>query len=224
MERLIVATNVNDILARTLATGRYEVEKVVPTISPSMDIQVSSNFERLLFDAYDRDAEAVCRLMQSLSQSGAFTVDKPALETMRGTFGAARVDEEETARTIRETWTETGELVDPHSAVGLGAAKRERGSASVPMVTLATAHPAKFPDAVEKAVGLRPALPESMADLFEREERLDALPNDLGAVQAFIRDKARSFSAKENDPDFKKRADSPDQTKPKTVSSDQGLL
>ena len=195
VERLIVATNVNDILARTLATGRYEVEKVVPTMSPSMDIQVSSNFERLLFDAYDRKAEDVSRLMQSLAQSGAFTVDKAQLETMRASFGAARVDEDETTRIIREMWETTGELVDPHSAVGLGAAARERGQLSTPMVTLATAHPAKFPDAVEKATGIRPALPESMADLFEREERLDALPNDLGAVQAFIRDKARAVSA-----------------------------
>jgi threonine synthase len=195
VERLIVATNVNDILARTLATGRYEVEKVVPTMSPSMDIQVSSNFERLLFDAYDRKAEDVSRLMQSLAQSGAFTMDKAQLETMRASFGAARVDEDETARIMREMWETTGELVDPHSAVGLGAAARERGQLSTPMVTLATAHPAKFPDAVEKATGIRPALPESMADLFEREERLDALPNDLGAVQAFIRDKARAVSA-----------------------------
>ena len=195
VERLIVATNVNDILARTLASGRYEVEKVVPTMSPSMDIQVSSNFERLLFDAYDRKAEDVSRLMQSLAQSGAFTVDKAQLETMRASFGAARVDEDETARIMREMWDETGELVDPHSAVGLGAAARERGQLSTPMVTLATAHPAKFPDAVEKATGIRPALPESMADLFEREERLDALPNDLGAVQAFIRQKARAVTA-----------------------------
>ena len=195
VERLIVATNVNDILARTLSTGRYEVETVVPTMSPSMDIQVSSNFERLLFDAYDRKADNVCRLMQSLTQSGAFTVDKAELETMRASFGAARVDEDETARIIRETWEETGNLVDPHSAVGLGAAARERGKQSTPMVTLATAHPAKFPDAVEKATGIRPALPESMADLFEREERLDALPNDLASVQAFIRDKARAVAA-----------------------------
>ncbi|MDP1626733.1 MAG: threonine synthase [Parvibaculum sp.] len=193
--KLIVATNVNDILARTLETGRYEVGKVVPTISPSMDIQVSTNFERLLYDAYGRDGATVTRLMQSLSQSGAFTVDPIRLEAIQGQFGAARVDETETAATIARMLAETGEIVDPHSAVGIAAAARLRGDVSVPMISLATAHPAKFPDAVKAATGIHPELPPAMADLFTREERLEALPNDLGAVEAFIRERARSMAA-----------------------------
>ncbi len=195
IEKLIVATNVNDILARTLETGRYEVGKVVATISPSMDIQVSSNFERLLFDAYGQDGAAVTRLMQGLSQSGAFEIDAEPMSMIRERFAAARVDEAETAETIRKTLEETEELVDPHSAVGLAAAARLRGHAGVPMVTLATAHPAKFPDAVKKATGVHPDLPPAMSDLFEREERLTALPNDLAAIETFIRERARSLAA-----------------------------
>ncbi|MBX3493259.1 MAG: threonine synthase [Parvibaculum sp.] len=193
--RLIVATNVNDILARALETGRYEVGTVVPTISPSMDIQVSSNFERLIHDAYGRDGAAVTRLMQSLAQSGAFEIDAVRLDAIRAMFGAARADEQETRATIEATLKATGELVDPHTAVGLAVAAKLRGSGDVPMVTLATAHPAKFPDAVEAATGIRPALPPAMADLFTREERLTVLPNDLTAVEAFIRERARSVTA-----------------------------
>ncbi len=190
--RLLVATNVNDILARTLATGHYEVGRVVPTISPSMDIQVSSNFERLVYDAYGRDGAAVRRLMGNLAQSGAFTLDPLRLDAIRTLFSAARVSEEETARTIARTLAETGILVDPHTAVGLAAARAGRGDGATPMVTLATAHPAKFPDAVEKAAGVRPALPARMKDLFERRERLEVLPNDLNVVEAFIRERARA--------------------------------
>jgi len=193
--RLLVATNVNDILARTLQTGRYEVGQVQPTISPSMDIQVSSNFERLVHDAYGRDGEQVRRLMQSLAQSGAFEIDHLRLEAMRMIFSAARVDEAETATTIKWMRDETGELIDPHTAVGVAAARRERGDLGTPMVTLATAHPAKFPDAVKKATGVHPELPPRMADLFKREERLDILPNDLHAVETFIRERARALAA-----------------------------
>jgi threonine synthase len=195
IEKLIVATNRNDILARTLATGRYEVGEVHPTMSPSMDIQVSSNFERLVHDAYGRDAAAVRRLMESLSQSGAFTIDPLRLDAIRALFGAKRVDEAETAATIAATLAATGELVDPHTAVGLAAAKAERGDRATPMVTLATAHPAKFPDAVTKAAGIHPELPARMKDLFERRERLTVLPNDLGAVEGFIREHARAAVA-----------------------------
>ena len=195
ISRLLVATNVNDILARTLNTGRYEVGQVQPTISPSMDIQVSSNFERLVFDTYGRDGESVRRLMQSLQQSGAFEIDHLRLEAMRMIFSAARVDEAETTATIASMLKETGELVDPHTAVGLAAAAKDRGDLGTPMVTLATAHPAKFPDAVKQATGIHPELPPRMADLFTREERLHALPNDLGAVQTFIRERARALVA-----------------------------
>ncbi|PKQ07364.1 MAG: threonine synthase [Alphaproteobacteria bacterium HGW-Alphaproteobacteria-12] len=193
--KLIVATNVNDILTRTLQSGCYEVGTVVPTISPSMDIQVSSNFERLLFDAYGRDGTAVRRLMESLGQSGAFTLDPARLKALRARFGAARVDEGETAAMIALMLAETGELVDPHSAVGLAAAAKLRGDVSVPMITLATAHPAKFPDAVKAATGIHAELPPAMSDLFEREERLAALPNDLAAIETFIRERARAIAA-----------------------------
>jgi threonine synthase len=160
-----------------------------------MDIQVSSNFERLLFDAYGRDGAAVTRLMQSLGQSGGFEIDRVRLDTIRAQFGAVRIDEKETASMIARMHEETGELVDPHSAVGLAAAARLRGDVTVPMVTLATAHPAKFPDAVKAATGIHPDLPPAMQDLFTREERLTALPNDLATVEAFIRERARSVAA-----------------------------
>ena len=160
-----------------------------------MDIQVSSNFERLVFDAYGQDGDSVRRLMQNLQQSGAFEIDALRLETMRTIFAAARVDEDRTSETIARMLKETGELIDPHTAVGVAAAEDERGDLGTPMVTLATAHPAKFPDAVARATGVHPVLPPRMSDLFEREERLDDLPNDLAAVQAFIRQRARAIAA-----------------------------
>ena len=186
--RLIVATNVNDILARCLATGRYELRPVVPTQSPSMDIQVSSNFERLLFEAHDRDGAAVTGLMRDLAHDRAFSLAEPALGSIRSLFAAHRADEAETARTMRRVHAESGYLLDPHSAVGVAAAGRELGSLdpAVPVVTLATAHPAKFPDAVAAATGMRPALPPHLADLFEREERVTVLPNDQAAVARFV--------------------------------------
>jgi threonine synthase len=195
ISRLLVATNVNDILARTLQTGRYEVGKVQPTISPSMDIQVSSNFERLVHDAYGRDGDAVRRLMDGLNQSGAFEIDPLRLDAIRMLFSATRVDEDQTSYTITQMLKDSGELIDPHTAVGVAAARMDRGDLSTPMVTLATAHPAKFPDAVKMATGIHPELPPRMADLFKREERLDELPNDLAAVQTYIRQRARALAA-----------------------------
>lgn len=195
ISRLLVATNVNDILARTLQTGRYEVGKVQPTISPSMDIQVSSNFERLVHDAYGRDGDAVRRLMDGLNQSGAFEIDPLRLDAIRMLFSATRVDEDQTSYTITQMLKDSGELIDPHTAVGVAAARMDRGDLSTPMVTLATAHPAKFPDAVKMATGIHPELPPRMADLFTREERLDELPNDLAAVQTYIRQRARALAA-----------------------------
>ena len=186
---LVIATNANDILARTLGSGRYEVAGVTATTSPSMDIQVSSNFERLLFEAGGRDADAVVRAMDSLKQSGAFTVEGPALEAIRAEFRAGRADEAAVHETIRRTLHETGMLVDPHTAVGLHVAGECRGDA--PMVTLATAHPAKFPDAVEAACGVRPPLPPRMGDLMERAERSTLVPNDLDALQELIRARSR---------------------------------
>ncbi len=185
IERLIIATNINDILDRALKTGRYEIHKVAPTTSPSMDIQVSSNFERLLFEASGRDAAKVRRMMAGLSQSRAFSLDGDTLEAIRGEFDSGHVDEAEVARTIASTYEVTGELLDPHSAIGIVVAKRVKTGKS-PIISLATAHPAKFPDAVGKASGHRPALPERLASLMSASEKFSILPNDPEAVKTFI--------------------------------------
>jgi threonine synthase len=185
VDRLIIATNVNDILDRTLKTGRYEMQGVKPSTSPSMDIQISSNFERLLYLAYGRDAGAIRGLMSGLSQSGAFTIGQKELATIREEFDSSAVNEDETAKTIAQTLKATGELLDPHSAVGFGAALRARANDSA-MVTLATAHPAKFPDAVEKASGIRPHLPQRLSHLLNAKERFTILPNSATAVRDFV--------------------------------------
>ena len=186
IDRLVIATNVNDILARTLATGTYDLREVVATSSPSMDIQVSSNFERLLFEATGRDAAAVRAMMASLAQSGRFSLSSEALSRIRALFNADRADEEETAATIRTTLRETSRLVDPHTAVGLAVAEKETRDPAVPMIVLGTAHPAKFPDAVEAACGVRPGLPDWLSDLPERPERATAMPVDQAAIEKFI--------------------------------------
>jgi threonine synthase len=186
IDRLVIATNVNDILARTIATGTYDLREVVPTSSPSMDIQVASNFERLLFDAYARDSAAVRALMASLAQSRRFALSADALSRVRAVFSAGRADEKETAATIRTMLRETGHFIDPHTAVGVAVAEKETRNPSVPMVVLGTAHPAKFPDAVEAACGIRPPLPEWLADLEQRPERVTTLPVDQMAVERQI--------------------------------------
>jgi len=186
IDRLVIATNVNDILARTLATGSYELREVVPTTSPSMDIQVSSNFERLLFDAYDRNAGAIRALMGSLAQSKRFTLSPQALSHIRAQFAAGRADEDEVSATIRTVKRETGSFVDPHTAVGIAVAEKERRDPALPMVVLSTAHAAKFPDAVEAACGARPDLPEWLSDLDQRPERVTVLPVDQSAVERFV--------------------------------------
>jgi threonine synthase len=186
VDRLVVATNVNDILVRTLATGAYEPREVIATSSPAMDIQVSSNFERLLFDAYGRDGKAVRALMNALAQSRRFSLSGAALSEIRARFSAARADEQETAATIRTVLRETGRLVDPHTAVGIAVAEKEPRDPAVPMIVLGTAHAAKFPDAVEAACGARPALPEWLSDLPVRPERVSTLPVDAAAVERFI--------------------------------------
>jgi threonine synthase len=186
VDRLVVATNVNDILARTLATGTYDLRDVVATSSPSMDIQVSSNFERLLFEATGRDAAQVRAYMASLAQSGRFSLSSQALSRIRALFNADRADEEETAATIRTTLRETSRLVDPHTAVGLAVAEKETRDPALPMIVLGTAHPAKFPDAVEVACGVRPALPDWLSDLPERPERATPMAVDQAAIEQFI--------------------------------------
>ena len=194
--RLVVATNENDILTRTLDTGRYEVRNVVPTQSPSMDIQVSSNFERLLFDVGGHKPAAIRRMMAGLEQSRAFTIDAPAMAAIRERFVGERVSEDGTAREITQTWEQSHIVLDPHTAVGSAAGRRElMRNPSVPVVVAATAHPAKFPDAVENATGLRPSLPPHLADLLQRPERFDVLANDVAVVERFIRDRARSVAA-----------------------------
>jgi threonine synthase len=188
---LVIATNSNDILARTLETGTYETGSVVATISPSMDIQVSSNFERLLFESLGRDAPGLKRLMNSLTQSGSFTIPPKAIAAIRETFAAGRASEAETSATIASVQSVSGYLLDPHTAVGVAVARaHELGAA--PVVTLATAHPAKFPAAVKAATGVEPALPAWLSDLYERQERFDVLANDQDAVEAFIRARSRA--------------------------------
>jgi threonine synthase len=182
---LVIATNQNDILDRAMKTGAYKTDGVKPSISPSMDIQVSSNFERVLFDAYGRDGAAISALMAEL-KAGGFTISQGALEMLREQFASGRCDEDETRATIRSTFAATGEVLCPHSAVGVKVAAEHLGA--IPMITLATAHPAKFPDAVEAAMGTRPGLPDRMADLFDRAERVTRMPNDLAALEAHIRE------------------------------------
>lgn len=185
IERLVIATNQNDILHRALSGGAYETHGVTPSISPSMDIQVSSNFERALFDVYDRDGGAVAQLMDELKGQGGFKISQGALERLRGLFASGRCSEEETLAMITRANAEMGELLCPHSAVGVHVAQDHLGT--TPMITLATAHPAKFPDAVERASGIRPGLPTRMADLFERPERVTRVENDLAQLEALVR-------------------------------------
>ncbi len=191
VDRLVVATNENDILTRCLVSGHYEVQGVRPTQSPSMDIQVSSNFERLLFEAYGRDAGAVRALMAGLAQSGQFEVRGDVLERIRTEFDAVRVDEPGTEAEMTRVFREAGVVLDPHTAIGVAAGRETlQRDPSVPVVVLGTAHPAKFPDAVERATGCRPPLPAHLADLLERKERFTVLPNDVTAVERFLRDRA----------------------------------
>ena len=192
VDKLVIATNQNDILHRTLQQGKHSKEGVTPSISPSMDIQVSSNFERLLFDLYDREGDAVSQLMDELSQGGGFDLSQGALERLRLEFASARASEEETSRTISDMARETGEILCPHSAVGVKAAKDERGDPSIPMITLATAHPAKFPAAVEKASGIHPDLPPRMAGIFERQERVTRVANELSVIEDIVRKRIRT--------------------------------
>ncbi|MGO4674482.1 threonine synthase [Bosea sp. 2YAB26] len=193
IERLVIGTNSNDILPRTLESGAYEMRGVAATTSPSMDIQISSNFERLLFEAHDRDGAAVRRLMQSLQQSGRFEIAPEPLARIRSEFDAGAVDEAEVADEIGRTWREAGYLLDPHSAIGVAAARRGLGAdPATPMIVLGTAHPAKFPAAVAAASGVTPALPAHLGDLMERKERFTLLPNDQGRIEAFIRQNART--------------------------------
>ncbi|MEO1640524.1 MAG: threonine synthase [Pseudomonadota bacterium] len=186
---LVVATNRNDILHRTLETGAYTKEGVEPTISPSMDIQVSSNFERALFDAYGRDGSAVAGQMEDL-KAGGFTISQGAYQALKETYKSGRASEEETSAAIKAYRLQHGELLCPHTAVGVHVA--EAHLSSTPMITLATAHPAKFPDAVKAATGIHAPLPPRMADLYDRAERITRVENDLAAIQTVIRERTKT--------------------------------
>lgn len=187
--KFVVGSNRNDILTRYFETGSMTATEVVPTLSPSMDIQISSNFERLLFEALGRDGDAVARLLDQFKQGGSYAVPDAAHRAILADFVGRRLDDDGTRRVIAETRAATGVIVDPHTAVGVAAA--DALPRDVTVVSLATAHPAKFPDAVEKAVGVRPALPATLADLAKRPEHMTRLANDLDQVKAFVRKHAR---------------------------------
>ena len=192
VEKLVIATNSNDILRRAVKFGRYEKRGVTQTASPSMDIEVSSNFERLLFEVLDRDGEKTATLFASLAQSGGFSIPEPALEAINAEFGSGMADETATRTMIADVLAHSGYLIDPHTAVGVAVA-RGFNFGHTPLVTLSTAHPAKFPETVAAATGRHPPLPPHLADLAEREERLTVLANDENAVKDFIRAKTRAW-------------------------------
>jgi threonine synthase len=185
IRRIVVATNANDILARAFETGRYARGAVQPTLSPAMDIQSASNFERLYFEAVSREPQETARAFQAFASTGAIEIPPAALAAMRETFTGVAVSEDETRRTIVSTLNETGELIDPHTAVAVAAMRR--AAVDGPVVVLSTAHPAKFPEDVAKACGVEPTLPRGMASLAGREERFDRLPPEAETVKAYVR-------------------------------------
>lgn len=185
--RLIIGSNRNDILTRFLENNDMSIVPVEPSLSPSMDIQVSSNFERLLFEGLDRDAARTREMMQAFRTTGRMPVPDAVWHRARTVLHGFRLDDAGTEAEIRRLYETCGYLADPHTAIGIAAARAHRCPAGAPIVAMATAHPAKFPDAVEKATGIRPPLPPRMADLFEREERFTVMPNELGAVEAAVR-------------------------------------
>ena len=194
---LRIAANVNDILPRTLKTGIYEVREVHATTSPSMDIQVSSNFERLLFEVSRRDGAMVRRLMEQLKQSGRFVLPDAMLAAIREEFDAGRADETETSAAIRAAWREAGDLVDPHTAVALAVADRDTSDSRIPHIVLSTAHAAKFPDAVEAACGVRPQLPAWLDGLMSRPEQIRIARNDQAEVERFVKSVSRAARLKQ---------------------------
>lgn len=195
ISQLVVGSNRNDILARFFESGAMEMAGVVPTVSPSMDIQVSSNFERLLFDLMDRDGAACGATMTEFRASGRFDVTKEQLSKARGLFDGARYDDAETQATIKQVYDECGELLDPHTAIAVAAGRDRRRGAETPMIALATAHPAKFPAAVEGASGVKPALPGRLSDLFDRPESYEPLANDLQTVESYVEETLQGRNA-----------------------------
>jgi threonine synthase len=192
VEKLVIATNSNDILRRAVKFGRYDKRGVIKTVSPSMDIEISSNFERLLFEALGRDGSKTAALLASLDQSGGFAIPESALSVMREEFGSGMADETATASIIADVFNQSKYLIDPHTAVGVAVA-RGFNFGHTPLISLSTAHPSKFPEVVEAATGIRPQLPRNLADLETREERYSVLANDRQAVEDFIRAKTRAW-------------------------------
>jgi len=195
--QLVIGTNRNDILARYFATGRMALAAVEASLSPSMDIQVSSNFERLLFELKDRNGAAVAEAMRAFRRSGVLPADDQGWRVARRLFSAHKVDDTQTMQTIAQTYARTGVLIDPHTAIAIASAQAEIGASedSAPMIALGCAHPAKFPEAVERATGIRPAMPPALGDLLDKPERVTSLPNEIGAVKQFIRAHARRNGA-----------------------------
>jgi threonine synthase len=189
--RLVIASNANDILTRFFTDNDMSTRPVVPSLSPSMDIQVSSNFERLLYEINGRDGGMTDEQLQRFRASGSLSIEADQRAgSIDEVFVAGRLDDSQTLEVIRHTYQSTGMLLDPHTAVGVGVAESMRSSIEGPIVTLATAHPAKFPDAVERATGVRPPLPAHLADLMDRPEYITRLPNDLAAVEQFVESNA----------------------------------
>ncbi len=188
IDHLVLVTNRNDILARCLETGCLKTGKVQPTLSPSMDIQVASNFERYLFELYGRDASRLAQQMTTFHDTGEISLGEGLLVEARKIFDSHRLDDDGTLETIAAVHRECGELLDPHSAVGVAGGRAHRRDPSVPMVSLATAHPAKFPEAVERATGINPPLPGCLQGLYDRPERFETLVNEVAAVRGFIRE------------------------------------
>ncbi|MBU6476204.1 MAG: threonine synthase, partial [Alphaproteobacteria bacterium] len=192
IDKLIAAVNRNDILHRFFETGEMKTSAVAPSLSPSMDIQVSSNFERLLFELQNRDGTATARAMETFRATGAFTAAPEIMAQLKAGFASGRQDDEQTLASIRATHEKYGYTADPHTAVGIGVAEAWRkNNPHMPVVALATAHPAKFPDAVKRATGSAPALPPFLADLHDRPEKCDTLPADVAAVEKYMRERAR---------------------------------
>jgi threonine synthase len=191
IRRLIIGTNRNDILYRFIETGQMRITTVEPSLSPSMDIQVSSNFERLLFDVTGRDGTALADMMAAFRRTGELPAGETVWRKTQALFAAHRLDDAGTRATIAQTFRETGELLDPHSAIAVSAMRALGGEAGVPCVALACAHPAKFPEIVEQATGRRPALPPHLEDLMTRKERITIVPNELAAIRNFVAAHAR---------------------------------
>ncbi|MGK0443499.1 MAG: threonine synthase [Bermanella sp.] len=190
IDQLVIATNSNDVLHRLMSKNQYEVHPLKHTITPSMDIAVSSNFERLLFDLYDRDGKALAELMGRMNaKKDVVSLDEEKLAKARALFDSYAVGEDDTVKIMQDVFEETGYLLDPHTAIGVKAARETRRNNNIPMITLGTAHPVKFEDAVKRAGFDMPALPHHLTDLMDREERVDVLPADLDAVHAFIAEK-----------------------------------